>query len=266
MYKYNEKKYVNYILKNGFSSKHINNELRLLAIHYKEDNQDENQREKLLYEFCEKKLQAFDRVEYFKKINTALNHAKKDESKLVEIDEIGVSQNELNYIDSLEVSHEYKKIVFTLLILDKLNKEVQKQRDESKLNGEHYFGGTNKNYKELIDSSKVPMKSKKIHSIISELASLGIVEIRGNGYIKLSFVYALERKDEISMTITNYDVIGYYYDLHKGLNKVKECEKCYDPIRANSNRTKYCEVCWEEKEKELRKNINKKYYDKIKTV
>ena len=33
-----------------------------------------------------------------------------------------------------------------------------------------------------------------------------------------------------------------------------------------SNNQKYCPTCWKDKEKELRKDINKKYYDKIKTV
>ena len=33
-----------------------------------------------------------------------------------------------------------------------------------------------------------------------------------------------------------------------------------------SNRQKFCRNCWKEKEKELRKDINKRYYKKIKTV
>ncbi|MFS0657376.1 hypothetical protein AB1L07_01960 [Niallia alba] len=258
MFKYNEKKYVEHIQKNGFSSKHINNELRLLAIHFKEKGLTEEEREKALYEFCEEKMQSFDRVEYFKKINAALNHAKKLDSKLIEVDEIFVNQKELNYIDRLEVSHEYKRIIFTLISLDKLNKEVQKQRDPEKLNNEHYFGGTNKNYKELIDSSKVPMKSKKIHSIIRELASLGIVEIRGNGFIKLTFVYELD-EDEIVITIKDYGEIGYYYDLYKETNRVKECENCSVPVKIKSNRTKYCDICWENKQRELKRNWKRKH-------
>ncbi|WP_303984642.1 hypothetical protein [Niallia circulans] len=256
MYKYNEKKYVEHILKNGFSSKHINNEIRLLAIHYKEKGMTEEDREKELYDFCEKKMQSFDRVEYFKKINSALNHAKKLESKLVEVDEIYINKKELNYIDILELSHEYKRIIFTLLSLNKLNKEIQKQRDPKKLNNEHYFGGSNKNYKELIDASKVPMKSKKIHSIISELASLGIVEIRGNGFIKLSFVYDLEYGETV-ITIKDYEEIGYYYDLYKGTNRVKECEECKKPIKVNGKYKKYCLACSKEKEK-IRKKVWKK--------
>lgn len=45
-----------------------------------------------------------------------------------------------------------------------------------------------------------------------------------------------------------------------------QCESCHKLIKPKSNRQKYCKNCWEEKERELRKDINKRYYDKIKTV
>jgi len=37
-------------------------------------------------------------------------------------------------------------------------------------------------------------------------------------------------------------------------------------IKPKSNRQKFCRSCWREKERELRKDINKRYYNKIKTV
>ncbi|WOD61780.1 hypothetical protein NQZ71_13240 [Niallia taxi] len=254
MYKYNEKKYVEHIFKNGFSGKHINNEIRLLAIHYKEQGYNETERENLLYEFCEKNLEAFDRVEYFKKINAALNNANKNEARLIEVSKINVNQTELNYIDQLNLSHDYKKIIFTLLILDKLNKEVQKQRDPEKLNDEHFFGGTNKNYKELIDASTVHMKSKKIHSIIREFAELGIVEIRGRGYIKLSFIYSLHNQKNKLLTISSYDDIGHYYDFIHCKNRIIECNMCKSLIKATSNTKKYCDQCAKDREKARKRN------------
>ena len=38
------------------------------------------------------------------------------------------------------------------------------------------------------------------------------------------------------------------------------CEKCGKRITYYSNR-KYCDECWKKKEKELRRDINKKYYE-----
>ncbi|MEM5009262.1 hypothetical protein WKH57_00945 [Niallia taxi] len=263
MYKYNEKKYVEHILNNGFSGKHINNEIRLLAIHYKEHGYNEAERENLLYNFCEKNLEAFDRVEYFKKINAALNNANKDETRLIEVPEVKVNQTELTYIDELELSHDYKKIIFTLLVLDKLNKEVQRQRNPEKLNGEHFFGGTNKNYKELIDASTVHMKSKKIHSIIRELSELEIVEVRGKGYIKLSFLYNLSNSKVPTITIKAYDEIGLYYDLYAGIKKVKQCESCDIPIKVNGKYKKYCDTCAKKIKREQTREIAKKSMRKL---
>ncbi len=45
-----------------------------------------------------------------------------------------------------------------------------------------------------------------------------------------------------------------------------QCESCNKLIKPKSNRQKFCRNCWKEKEKELRKDINKRYYKKIKTV
>lgn len=45
-----------------------------------------------------------------------------------------------------------------------------------------------------------------------------------------------------------------------------QCENCNKLIKPKSNRQKFCRNCWKEKEKELRKDINKRYYKKIKTV
>ena len=48
------------------------------------------------------------------------------------------------------------------------------------------------------------------------------------------------------------------------LDGTKQCEVCGKRIEVSSNRQKYCDKCWKEKERELRKEINKKYYKKRK--
>lgn len=46
------------------------------------------------------------------------------------------------------------------------------------------------------------------------------------------------------------------------------CEKCGTLVEQKNNRHMYCDKCWKERERELRTEINKKYYqkNKIKTV
>ncbi|MCA1021626.1 hypothetical protein [Halobacillus litoralis] len=269
MYKYNERQYAERILKDGFTNKkYTNSEMRLLAKYYKEQGHPPREREKLLYNFCEKHIEGFSKVNYFRQVNAALNHAKKKISKLIEIECVHISSSELSVIDSLQIEKPLKKILLTLLVLDKIHKQIQVLREGEVSNREHYFGGSVKAYKDLLDSSKVTkaeMKSiecKNVHDMIALLADYGLVEIRNNGVIKSLFIYDIYPEDGSVIEVKGYDRIGLYYDLHIGEKRVKECEECSLPIRVTSNRTKFCTDCWKEREKELRREINRKYYAK----
>jgi len=256
-YKYNEKDQAEKIIDEGFSSNHLSGELKVLAKYFKYLGQKPKEREESLYAICKKHITDFNKVSYFRRINSALNYAKKKDSNIIDIKSIPVYKSELNYIDNLGVPHYYKKVVFTLLILSKLGKEVQLLRDSKKVNEDYYFGGNQRNYQELKLSSKIPQQSKRnkikgIHEIIGDLDKEGIVQIRGKGYIKLLFIYPLSQ-DQVAFEIDTYDDIGYYYDLHTGENKVKRCEECKKIIKMKSNRTKYCEDCLKEKKLESKR-------------
>ena len=261
MFKYNEKAYAEYILNNGFTSKHINTELKVLAKYYKHLNIKPKEREELLYKFCEEHIAGFSRVKFFKKINQALNHARKKENQLIVIEEIPVTKGELDFIDGLDLDIEYKKVLLTLTVLVKLNKEVQKIRNPKVENDEFYFGGNQKSYKELVDAAKIPQgkskKIKKIHDIIGELHNLGIVEIRSNGFIKLNYMYMLEKSVEL-ISIDDFTQIGYFYEEHLGSENIFRCSRCSVIIRKVSNKQKYCKGCAESKEKERKRDWKRK--------
>jgi hypothetical protein len=53
-------------------------------------------------------------------------------------------------------------------------------------------------------------------------------------------------------------------NIKHNLDGTKQCEMCGKRIEVSSNRQRYCDKCWKEKERELRKEINKKYYKKRK--
>jgi hypothetical protein len=247
-FQYKERTYAKEILSNGFITKHIKYELQLLVRYYKELGYKPKERKELVYKFCEKYLDGFDRVIHFKLINSSLNSCKNKDNVLVEIENIPITKEELIYIDNLYIDHDYKKVIFTLLVLDKLNKKYHDIRNEPKSN-EHYFGG-DKKYKELIDSSKITLKqNKQIHNIIGKMDELGIIEILGNSSIKLLFIYNIPESSEVRIRVSKYDNIGYYYDLYTGENKIKQCEYCEVPIKVNGKYKIYCNDCAEEKEK-----------------
>ncbi|WP_425203626.1 hypothetical protein [Priestia megaterium] len=246
-FKYDEKSQAEKIINEGFSSNHLTGELKVLAKYFKYLGQKPKEREESLYEVCKKHLADFNKVSYFRRINAALNYAKKKDSELIVVESVSVYKSELDYIDNSDIPHYYKKVVFTLLILSRLGKQVQEIRDASKVNGEFFFGGNQRNYQELKLSSKTPQQSKRnkikgIHDIIGDLDKEGIIEIRGRGYIRLSFAYSL-LPDELAFDVTTFDDIGYYYDLHTGENKIKKCEECGSFIKVSGKHKKYCGDC-----------------------
>lgn len=65
--KFKEKDYAELLLKKGLISKNFGTEMKILAKYFKSLGKKPKEREKLLYEFCEKYVTDFSRVLYFKK-------------------------------------------------------------------------------------------------------------------------------------------------------------------------------------------------------
>lgn len=247
-YHFKEKDYANEILTNGFTSKYIGTELKILAKDYRALGKDETEIKKFLYDFCRLNLKGFNEVIHFKIINSAVTYCMNDKNKLIQIDKINVSSEELKVIENMSIPHDHKRVVFTLLILTKMSKEFVKIKDGEIKSKEYYFGG-HKNYRELVSTSKITFnKTKKstiknIHDLIHILDEQGIVKITGNGNIKLLFMYNIEEDDGIVLSVNDYSAIGYYYDLYCGENKVKECESCEELYKSNKHNQKYCNGC-----------------------
>ena len=248
---YREKDYVEEILNNGFTSKYLLHEMKLLAKYYKELKLSEEERKDKLYSFCEDNIKDFNKVSYFKTINRALNYATNKDEGLVQIDGVNISKIELEYIDKLDIDDNLKKLVFTLLVLTRLNKKYLKSRDGELKTDSYYFGGHN-NYRELTTCSKITFDKKNgiknIHDVINILDQKKIVEIVGKGNIKLLFMYEIEDDESKGVLVDKFDVIGYFYDMHKGNKKIKRCEGCGVLVKVTGNRQVYCKECWKEKE------------------
>lgn len=268
-FKYKEKDHAEELLKNSFSSKHVSSELKILAKYYRQEGKTDEEIKQLLCDFCKKHLKGYNLAIHFKMINSTVKFVAEGKNKLVQIDSVNVSKSELEYIDKMDLTHEYKKVVFTLLVLTKLNKLYVKIKDGELKSNEYYFGG-DKKYKELVGSSKITFdktkksKVKNIHDLIHILNEKGIVEIAGNGNVKLNFMYEIETSEDVEIIVDNYNVIGLHYDFYYGDIKVKKCECCDMLIKIKGKNQKFCDECWsiirsvQNKEKALR------YYHKNK--
>lgn len=259
---YKEKDYAEAILREGFTSKYIATELKVLAKYFKSQGMDEVEIKKELQTFCEDNLKGYNQAIHFKIVNSAVAYGSNEKNKLIQIDCVDVTESELKVIDHLEIQHDFKRVLFTLLVLNKLSKKFTEVKDEAIANKEFYFGG-HKNYRELVATSKITFnKTKKstvknIHDLIRLLDDKGTVQITHNGNIKLLFMYDIEEDENISFSVNDYSVIGFYYDLYHGENRVRECESCKIPIKAY-NTQKYCNECKKQKQLEKHRKYNEK--------
>ena len=245
-YKYNERKYAEKILKEGFLTNYYIYELKLVAKFYKKIGCKPKDRKELLYKFCEKHMENFNRVRFYKTINSILRFASKKTSKIIEIDKIPVYDEEVDYINNLDLNYHYKKVLFALLVQNKINKEIAEilYNNPSQYN---FFGGSKKHFTEIKEMAKIPTKYN-INKIIHHFSNEGLVEVRTRGKINLLFVEDIPQGEEVVMEITTYDNVGYYFDWYNGDKKIAECVECGKLIKLTSNRKKYCEECWREKQ------------------
>lgn len=266
-YQYKEKDHALEIINNGFLSKHINSELKILSKYYNEQGKNEKEIKTLLHEFCKNHLKGFNEAIHFKIINDAVKFGLNKRNKLIQIDKVNISKKELDCIEKMDIIHDYKRVVFSLLVLTKLGKEFLKIRDGELRSKEYYFGG-HKSYRELVKVSKIVFnkrkksKVKNIHDLIHILDEKGIVKITSNGNIKLLFMYDIEEDNEVVFSVDNYEVIGYFYDLHYGENRVKRCDECKIPIKMKSNRQEYCDSCWNKIRQGQNRENFRKWYEK----
>jgi len=252
-YKYNELDYAKKIFNEGFQTKHIPTELRLVATYMRRylDMKPKILREKM-YEFCSANIPDYNRAKHYKIINKAINQATKKGSTLIKVDKILVYDFEIDYINKLDVLYDIKdyvydckKVLFTLLCQMKLNKEISRIKNGIESKG-IYFKGGNQKYNLLKKMSKIPDKVKINDDIIYELGQCGVVDILFNGLIKLNFMEDINKlcgsknSGYVVIEIVNFDNIGWYFDYYNNVPKMHLCKHCEQPFKQTKKDIMYC--------------------------
>ena len=256
-YKYKEHEYAKKIYENGFQGGHLSKELKLVAIYMKTElNYKPAIRKQKLYEFGEKYIEGYSRDIHYKLINNALSYASKKDSILVTIPSISIFKHEIDYINNIEIlenssckpyqySKDCKKVMLSLLVQMKLNKETYYQKT-SEVSQSFSFGGSNKKYNHIKKISKINNKLNIHKDIIFYLVRNKLVTVLYNGIIRLDFLEELKQySSEVAFTITNYSHIGWYFDWYNGASNMKICKspKCNSPFRVVKNKQYCCEDC-----------------------
>lgn len=296
-FKYNEEQYGEEIYTNGFQTDYINSELTILVKYLKQiKNFKKKETEEFLYKFCEKHIEGFNKINYYKSIDKAILKGRKGDNKLITIKSISIYKEEMEYIDSLEIDHEYKKLLLVFLVNKKISLEI-KRLNYCGNEMSTYFEGNKKRYGSIFKAANISGKLK-IDEMIHELVNKNIIQSIIKGGIILEYLYPLyEIREEVIQVknkitdkiedkikkiivydIKNYELyeeisdfenIGFVFDFYKEINNVKKCDnfrECKRLIRVTNNKIKYCKSCAEEKEKTRKrewKRNNKEFSSEI---
>lgn len=252
-YKYNEIQYAELIFRKGFQTKHIPTELRLLVLYCRDIVKLKPQeREKYIYEFCNKYISNFKKEKFFKTINKTLTNALNKKQKLVNIDKIDIYENEIQYINDLDIKYDYKKVMFTFMVQLKLNKAVYEYKNNKEYNS-IYFRGGKKKYNNIKKIANISSKLSINDEVINELSKIKLIEILCRGAILLKYLENIKCGDKVLIEIKDFENIGYYFDYYNKVEGVIQCENCNKPIKQINNKNKYCKEC--AKEKNIQKTI-----------
>lgn len=272
-YKYNEEEYGKLIYEKGFQSQFLKYETVVLVKYLKKLGKSKKDSEKFMYEFCKKYIPGFNKVKYYKVIDRALREGRKGKNPLMVIKDVPILKKELEYIDSLELDIEYKKLLFAFIVKRKLAYEIHKIHNAETIELSTYFNGAKKSFREVFKSANITKKGYKIDNMIINLVKEDVVESIIKGDLILKYMYNIyntetyvvqkknhltyemedvERKrilykfdeDEVFERIKDFDNIGYIFEYYKGDKKIKKCEECGKLIKFKSKKTpKYCKAC-----------------------
>ena len=173
--KYDEIKYAELILANGFQTQYYKYELKVITKYWKSIGIKPKKRKEMLYEFCQNNINGFEREIHYKMINSVLAYANKKTSVPIVINSIPIYKHEFEILSNLPAQNYQKKLMFSLLVEKKLKKEISNlmngtQDEENDIS--MFINISNKLGKTLLDSAKIPTKYK-INDILYELNQIG---------------------------------------------------------------------------------------------
>ena len=230
--KFNEKTMVKKMIDTGFvDKKNTVYQLITYGTYFKTKGLKEQDIEKEIISFCEKNIKDFNYVKSFDMLGRIVKGIRKRE-KLKEIGIMSIYKHEIDYINSLDLSLDHKKVIFTFLVLGKIQHDFK----------DNYY--LNNPFSELFKRANV--SSGKRYSILSDLNRLGIIRVGERLSIECKFIRDLQSdKNEDCMVVWDFEHIGWSYEQYLFPKKIIVCEgeDCRKIVKKNNNKQKYCKEC-----------------------
>ncbi len=245
-YKYKDLVYAEKVYNEGFLTKYRDTEMKLVALYMRDvlHITKKRDRKEALHEFCEKHLSDYHKMKYYKAINRALDYSSNKKNFLITIESIPVIRDEIDYLNSQELTNDEKKLLFTLLVTYKLRKTYFEIKNPDEVYENVYFKGGISQYNDLKKISNLNTKFDINKDVVSELATKGYVKIYSRGCIRLDFLEQIEYvTGEIAFEITDYNNIGYWFEWYNGNNRISKCNRCGNVFYRKVNNQIYCVDC-----------------------
>lgn len=238
--------------KRGFIGKYIKSDIHTLFKYYKSIDLPKAEAKLKVRELYKKTVLGSGVSDYSELLLKSIcDKAYSRDSRLVQVEDVQIYKEELDYISGLDIKYGSKKILFTFLVY----KKIENKMSNGNCNMNYFSDGDYKRtcFKDMYGSSM------KLDETVFELSKVGLLQNGYNSDIKLLFMDNLEdlEKTDVVYTINMFEKCALYFDMYNDRGgKIKPCVRCEILFKPKSNSAKYCKDC----AKVIKNDQNKGYY------
>ena len=239
---YHDIKRVEHILKHGFDRQKLAMDIKMLCMYYRDVlGYKPKQRKDALEAFCKEHIAGYNEVLYFRVIDSALNFAKRKNTRLVEIEKVDIYKSEIDYINSLPVETNFKRILFSLLVSVKLHKMMLATIYTTYKQG--YYTSTRLKDSDIFKIAHTTTKTtKKYYFHILEI--IGYITTLKSGAMRINIFNNMPiDTSEVAIEVKRFMYTGFYFDAYNNTKGIMYCEKCGVPLRRRCSSQMRCPEC-----------------------
>ncbi len=150
---------------------------------------------------------------------------------LVEVDNVGITQKELNICKSLN-GVQKQRLMFTLICIAKFNSAAQGKRT----------GWVNTQSKDIFRMANLNTPTKRRALMLNDLRDAGLIQFSCKVDSTSINVVCLDHSGDPLYFITKFENLGHRYTMFAEGGHF-ECERCGAIVKKTGNNHKYCPEC-----------------------